>query len=169
MLHHRYHIAWQRRRRHMLKVLALSAALFAGMPLAMQDPMPSALIRLTGNMEMQCHLIIAETNEALDLLNGSVDQPIATVGEKCNRAQGYRVTLSSANAGMLVSAAGARAPYMVRYGRAEPVALSRPLALVRREPAARTVTQVVAITLPAQPSALAGDYIDRIMLTIAPQ
>lgn len=168
MLHHRYHIAW-RRPRHVLKVLALSAALFAGMPLAMQEPMPSALIRLTGNMEMNCQLIIAETNEALDLLHGSIDQPIATVGEKCNRAQGYTVTLSSANAGMLVSAAGARAPYTVRYGSAEPVALSRPLALVRPEPATWTATQVVAITLPAQPAALAGDYIDRIMLTIAPQ
>lgn len=59
MLHYRYHIAW-RRSRHELKVLALSAALFAGMPLVMREPMPSALIRLTGNMEMDCQLIIAE-------------------------------------------------------------------------------------------------------------
>lgn len=125
-------------------------------------------IGLRGTMETICFVQINQTNtNSIDLVKGANNLTIGTVGEKCNRGNGFTVTISSANAGALVNATGARAAYTVQYDNSGKKSLATPVVLTRTSAKKTVSSKSFKVTIPANPEAIAGTYADTITVAIA--
>lgn len=125
-------------------------------------------IGLRGTMETICFVQINQTNtNSIDLIKGTSNLTIGTVGEKCNRGNGFTVTISSANAGALVNATGARAAYTVQYDNSGVKSLTNPVVLTRTSAKKTVSTKSFKVNIPANPQAIAGTYADTITVAIA--
>jgi spore coat protein U-like protein len=143
---------------------AFLAALASG-PAAAQS---SGSLQLRGVVASTCTVQVVDAGTSLNVLAGENSRQVGTVQETCNSGTGYQITLSSSHAGQLGSAAGGTAgvPYTVSYGDGAPTGLAQPMT-VTRPGAAFAKSQVLAVSLPAQPRATAGDYQDSLTVTIA--
>ncbi|QJE73509.1 hypothetical protein HHL28_10770 [Aerophototrophica crusticola] len=104
-----------------LAILALPALCAA--PAAAQG---TGSLRLGALVQAECALQVMENLTVLDVLGGVRDVPIATVGERCNDGDGYRVVLTSRNNGFLRGQNGDVLSYLVSYGPLEAAKLSAP-------------------------------------------
>lgn len=106
---------------------------------------------------------------ALPLETSQTDTKVAEVNEKSNSSTGYKVTISSANAGNLVRTSGTELfPYTLKY---DSVALNLASAVVETHSgsSAVDVNKDVTISYTGVPAEemVAGDYTDTITFTIA--
>lgn len=128
----------------------------------------SGSVALRGTMETICFVEINQTStDSIDLVKGTSNLSIGTVGEKCNRGNGFTVTISSANAGALVNAGGNRAAYTVQYDNSGKKSLATPVVLTRTSAKKTVSTKSFKVTIPANPEAIAGTYADTITVAIA--
>lgn len=146
------------------------ALVYALLPWALALPAQAAVnggVALKGSMESICYVVVTQTVTNVDIVKGNSGLTIGSVGEKCNRGNGFTITLSSANAGALVSEGGARAPYTVQYDNSGTRSLSSPVTLTRTSAKKTVSTKSFKVSLPAKPQALAGSYGDTITVSIA--
>ncbi len=118
-------------------------------------------------MESICYVVVTQTVTNVDIVKGNSGLTIGSVGEKCNRGNGFTITLSSANAGALVNEGGARAPYTVQYDNSGTRSLTTPVVLTRTSAKKTVSTKSFKVSLPAKAQALAGSYGDTITVSIA--
>lgn len=141
-----------------LALLALCAA-----PAAAQG---TGTLRLGALVQAECALQVTESFTVLDVLGGVRDMPIATVGERCNDGDGYRVVLSSRNNGFLRGQNGDALSYLVSYGPLEDAKLSGPRTVVANQPQTNWKRRTLLVTIPAAQQVLASGYSDALTLTI---
>jgi spore coat protein U-like protein len=127
----------------------------------------SGSLALRGTMETICYIAVNQQIDTVDIVKGTSTLTIGTVSERCNKANGFTITISSANAGALVSAAGDRAPYTVHYDNSGSRSLAEPLVVSRSEAQTTENSNNFRVKFPAKNDAIAGDYVDTITLTIA--
>jgi len=125
-------------------------------------------VPIKGKMETICFVQVKQTNtNSIDLTKGATSLAVATVGEKCNLSNGFKISITSANAGSLVDTAGNKVPYTIRYDNSGTRALTTATVLTRTA-AQRTVsTKTFSVTVPAKTNAIAGSYADTITVSIA--
>ena len=61
----------------------------------------SADITLSGSVAQDCSVSLSSANYTVDLVAGETDATVATVTEKCNDADGFVISFSSENSGVL--------------------------------------------------------------------
>jgi spore coat protein U-like protein len=127
----------------------------------------SGTIRLQGSVAARCTVAVTDAQQSLNIVGGETSKQVGTVVENCNSGSGYTVSISSVQGGVLRSqAAGAGAiAYSLSYGGVAG-ALTTALAVVR-DGAAFDRSVPVAVSMPANPQAIAGAYTDTITITIA--
>jgi hypothetical protein len=108
----------------------------------------------------------------LNILSGENLLKIASVTERSNSANGYKILISSARGGRLVNevAVGAELEYQVSYGGTalvSPTSIATPVKIsgALTEPANQVVD--VAISFQGKPNALAGTYSDTLTFEIS--
>jgi len=127
----------------------------------------SGTVALKGSVNKECYISVSPLNTTLNIADGASRQLVGRIGERCNDRYGYKVTLTSVNAGALINRANGRAAYTVTYDSEASRSLSTPLSLVRPHPRKNLEYFDLAVSLPATPAAVAGDYWDTITITIA--
>ncbi len=75
-------------------------------------------LTLRGTVAQNCSVSFDTASYTVDLVNGEADSTVATVTEICNDADGYSISLSSANSGVLQNDdnAGDQKAYTISYG-----------------------------------------------------
>lgn len=97
---------------------SLIATLVLGLLGANAQAASSADITLSGSVDQDCSVALNSSNYTVNLLGGEADSAVATVTETCNDSDGYEISFSSANAGVLQNDdnASEQKPYTVSYG-----------------------------------------------------
>lgn len=147
---------------------AFASALLLVAAAAPTQAQVSGTITLHAGMPSLCSVQVTQTNTAsIDLVRGVNNLTVGRVGEQCNHDSGFTVTISSANAGALVTDDGQRVPYTVRYDNSGTVSLAQPVVLTRTRAQRTLSTKNFRVTVPAAPQAIAGSYADTIIVAIA--
>jgi len=149
-----------------LSLVALSITAAFAMPAQAAD---SGKIELQGRVGENCTVAVAQLPKAtaLDIIAGEKDAQVANVVESCNIGAGYKVSLTSANAGQLLNPLTGAQPvgFSVAYDNAAG-AIEKELVALRDT--AQFGKQVpVLVSFPANPQAIAGTYSDTVTVTIA--
>ena len=148
---------------------AAAAIAFAGFATAAHAA-PAAdtgAVPLAGTVVTNCTIEVKALNPALDIVAGEKDTAVAEITETCNSGKGYDVSFASANDGALVSKADGTAPaaYALAYD-GETGDLAKDWK-VSRNAAAFGKKATLAVSIDANPEAIAGDYADTITVQIA--
>lgn len=146
-------------------LLALPAAL--ALLAAAGAQASSGTIGLSGAVPTDCQLIVYQSVQTVDIVNGVSNMTLGSVGEQCNSGTGYTVTISSQNAGVMLSDGAQAVPYSIQWHDTGLRQLTAPVILTRTAARAYLTTRSFRVTVPAQPRALAGTYTDTITMTIA--
>lgn len=104
----------------------------------------------------------------LDLTASPANLKVASVNEKSNSNTGYKVTISSANLGVLKNGTADSVTYTMTYDNAS-VNLASPAVQTHTSAAAVNVNKDVKISYTGRPQdqLVAGDYTDTVTFTIA--
>lgn len=145
-----------------LALLCLMLPLFRGTALAQQNA-AQASITLRASVPASCAVTLSADNATLNLTSGVTNLPVATVEERCNAANGYRVSLASSNRGAL-SSGSASIAYTLQYG--DSSSGNGALAADRAASGAARQT-VLSVSVPAGTARQAGDYQDTVTISIA--
>lgn len=102
--------------RHTIIAFSITTALGLGNIAA--EAATSADLTLTGTVDQDCSVALNTSSYSVDLLNGEADSTVATVTETCNDADGFVVSFSSANSGVLQNDddANEQKAYTISYG-----------------------------------------------------
>jgi len=154
---------------HDAVLVLISLAALAAVTLAMAEDKASASLELRASVPVNCTVDIAQTSKSssLDLRAGEQDAVVGVVTENCNSRNGYTVTISSGGVSQLrsASASGAPAPYSFRY---DGVAVgSNQQIVVNRDQASFGRQRQLMVSIPANATAVAGDYAANLSLVIA--
>lgn len=97
---------------------SLIATLVLGLLGANAQAASSADITLSGSVDQDCSVALNSSNYTVNLLSGESDSTVATVTETCNDSDGYQISFSSANAGVLQNDddASEQKSYSISYG-----------------------------------------------------
>lgn len=78
----------------------------------------SADITLSGSVAQDCSVSLSSANYTVDLLAGENNSTVATVTETCNDSDGFVISFSSANSGVLQNDdnPGEQKAYTISYG-----------------------------------------------------
>ncbi len=143
-------------------IAAATAALLAAASPAAANT--QGTLQLNGTVAQVCTISVQDGNQSLNISGGENTKQVGTVTENCNRGAGYSIAVTSANAGRLVSGNNFVA-YSVTYdGQANAVGQT-----VARTAAQFNKVSPVAVTMPANPTAIAGTYADTLTFTISAQ
>jgi len=150
-----------------LSVVAVSLA--AAFALPAQAAGESGKIELQGRVGENCTVAVTQLPKAtaLDIVGGEKNAQVADVVESCNVGVGYKVTLTSANQGRLLSGATGAQPvsFAVGYDNANGDIAKE---LVATRDSAQFDKKVpVTVSFAANPQAIAGTYTDTVTVTIA--
>ncbi|WP_234703770.1 hypothetical protein [Rhodospirillum centenum] len=126
----------------------------------------SGTIQLRGTVAVNCTIAVTDLNQPLNLTGGESNKQVGTVTENCNRGNGYKISVASANAGKLVSGAAGTTPisYATQYDGQS--GNSGTLEVIRNQAQFNKVSSV-NVTIPASAQYIAGDYADTLTITIA--
>lgn len=123
-------------------------------------------LQLRGTIDPNCYVQITPMPRILNLVEGTGNTTVASVGEMCNSGSGYTVVLASQNGGALTSARGDRIDYTVTYNGVTRRSLATPVTITRNAAVTSMQTRSFNVQFPANPRAIAGDYTDTISVTI---
>ena len=128
----------------------------------------SGTVKISVTVATNCTIEVKALNPALDIVAGEKDTAVAEITETCNSGKGYDVSFSSANDGTLVSEADGTGPaaYAVAYD-GETGDLAKEDWTVSRKGAEFGKKATLAVSIDANPEAIAGDYADTITVQIA--
>ena len=149
----------------MRKIILAAAAItaFLSAPALAQS---SGTVALKGTVPLVCTVGVTDLNQSLNLTGGESAKSVGSIVENCNSGTGYNITVSSSNAGKLKAASGtAEISYTVGYdGQSGGLASNLTVA---RSGAQFSKTSSLAVTVPANAQAIAGNYSDTVTITIA--
>lgn len=99
-------------------VLSIAIVSILGFAAINANAATSADLTLTGSVAQDCSVSLDTASYTVDLLNGESDSTVATVTEVCNDADGYSISFSSANSGILQNDdnASEQKGYTISYG-----------------------------------------------------
>lgn len=143
-----------------LSALALSAIALS----AVAQASTTGTIRLNGTVQAACTISVTDAGVQLNVTGGETNRQVGTVVENCNSGSGYRVTLTSANAGALKNGSAA-VSYSVSYDNQQGNLTGA--MTVERPSVAFGKQSVVAVSMPANATAVAGAYSDTLTITVA--
>jgi hypothetical protein len=136
----------------------------------------SGTLTLSGNVAAVNDIVVTpngNNNTSLNITAGETGKSVASVLESSNSITGYKIMMSSANAGQLQLAGNTSkyTTYQISYAGASyvtPPASSSPVAVknVSSLSALTTATSAVAVNVTAYPTALAGTYSDTVTFAI---
>lgn len=128
-----------------------------------------AVLELKGNIAPKMSISINNPEVDLDLVNGHDDEVIAVVTEKSNRKEGYKVTISSTNGGVLKNGLLDSISYDLTYGTTALTNASGEIEYDDQQALGLGSDKNVKITVAPQTeeSKVSGDYSDTITFTIA--
>lgn len=152
---------------HSIQILASLSAV-AVCALALADDRSSATLELRASVPVNCTVDVAATTKAssLDLRTGEQDALVGVVTENCNSRNGYTVTVNSSQGSLLRSSTGnASAAYSVRYDGM--LGGSNGQVVVNRDRPSFSRQGNLMVTIPANRTAMAGDYSADLSLVIA--
>lgn len=126
---------------------------------------------LTGVVGVLYSLTVNPTTAAsnINITAGETATLVATVSETSNNPLGYKITMSSANAGKLKNGTLDETSYQVSYNNGSPVTLTTTPTTVKTVSSMvsmGTVSSDVKVSVTAKPDALVGTYTDTITVTI---
>ncbi|WP_207762328.1 spore coat protein U domain-containing protein [Niveispirillum lacus] len=149
---------------HLLRpFLAVLAILGAVSPANAVNSVP-----IKGTVETNCTVQVSQTStNSIDLVRGTSRLNVARVREHCNLGNGFKISITSANAGSLMDAAGNKVPYTISYDNSGVRSLAAGVVLTRTSPALVVTTKNFTVTVPAKADAIAGSYADTITISIA--
>lgn len=142
--------------------LPLHLALLTASPVLAQGASQGS-ITLRASVPAICSIGISNNSATLNITGGQSNFAVATVEERCNAASGYTVSLSSKNGGQL-STGTAGVAYTMQYGDS---AGSGGAISADRAVSGDTRQTVLSVSVPASPTAVAGDYEDTVTISIA--
>jgi spore coat protein U-like protein len=146
-------------------LLALAVAMGASVATAQSQ----GTVQLKGTVGANCTLNVGTLAKAgtLAIVAGETQAKVATISETCNIGNGYKVTLASANAGSLLSAATGATPvaYIASYDDAGGTIATGMSA--QRDSAQFGKQADLIVQFAGNAQAIAGDYSDTITLTIS--
>lgn len=147
-----------------LGTLALVA--IAAVPATAARAADRGQITLRGTVPAVCTVALSASSAALDLVRGQSATPVATVEERCNAAAGYTVSVNSRNGGQLrQEGATAGVDYALSYDQVS-AGKSGSLVAVRESTGVPRVG-TLAVGVPANPEAAAGEYLDVLTVVIS--
>src|SRR5882757_7224709 len=130
----------------------------------------SGTLILQGVVSTSYDLVVTPQTAAttLNILGGESNKLVAVVTETTNNPTGFKIKLSSANAGQLKNNTVDSLTYQLSYNGGTATQPSLIPALVKTSVTAAPggVTSNVNITFPAKPLALAGTYTDTVTVSI---
>ncbi len=155
-----------------IKTLSLSLAalsIAAAFAAPAQAAGESGKIELQGRVGENCTVAVTQLPKAtaLNIVAGEKEAQVANVVESCNIGVGYKVSLTSANAGKLLNPLTGAQPvgFDVAYDNATGAIMKELVAL--RDGAQFDKQVPVMVSFPANPQAIAGTYSDTVTVTIA--
>ncbi len=148
-----------------LRVQTVALALTAGLLIpGVALTADRGTIQLRGTVPATCSISVSASSATVDIARGQSLGTVASVEERCNAAGGYVVSVSSQNGGQLVGG-GAGVPYSLFYGEAGAGQGGRLTA--ERGTSGDVRRSTLAVTVPANPQAQAGEYEDTVTISIA--
>lgn len=99
-------------------ILSIAIASVFGFAAMNANAATSADLTLTGTVAQDCSVSLDTASYTVDLVSGESDSTVATITEICNDADGYTISFSSANSGVLQNDdnAGEQKAYTISYG-----------------------------------------------------
>jgi hypothetical protein len=145
-----------------LVIAALAATAFA-------HASDTAQLELSGKVAVNCTLAVKPTAKAssLDIINGERSTVVGQVTESCNSGNGYTVSISSGNAGQLLSKATGAVPTAYQAGYDDGTGSIDKSIVADRNAARFGHEGSLWVTFAGNSKAVAGQYNDIINLVIA--
>lgn len=127
----------------------------------------SGEIKLNGTMGAICVVDVDAKNTDIDMKEGAKKQVVAEIKETCNDHEGYTITFTSANAGVILHRdSGQSVPYTVSYDSSNASSLAKPLDVVR-DKEGYEVEHNLIVDMSGSANRVAGSYGDTITVQIA--
>ncbi len=158
-----------------LKALLLTSAVAIGFGFAAGPSLAgvaSDTIELSSSVAVDCTISVSNKDGVLDIVAGESNKKVADITENCNETAGYKITISSANAGnlegtgALAGNAGASVDYTVSYDSVAGADLATDAAAFRTD-AVFATTHGLFVSVAGSATRLAGSYADTVTVTIA--
>lgn len=159
-----------------MKSIKFAAALFSTLAVgtsAFAAYGPTGTLTISGVVAVVNELEVTATANAtaLNITGGETDKLVATVSERSNNLNGYKIKMKSANGGQLVNTANAavKTAYKLGYNGATKVTLSTgdtDMKTVNSLTGLTTVSSNVNVDVTALATAAAGTYSDTITVSI---
>lgn len=153
---------------------ALSVGSAAADTCSVQGCTAKGNLLISGTVPIVCSLIVKPTVDAtkLDILGGASAKLVATVNEVTNNLNGYKVTMSSVNAGKLVhgSLPSQKVAYQLSYNGGAPISPTTAPQLVKNSGpllAPANANSDVKVTFPGAPASMSGTYSDTVTFEMA--
>lgn len=129
----------------------------------------TAQLEIRGSVAVNCTIAVTPTAKAttLDILGGESDTLVGVVTENCNNGNGYTVSLTSNNAGQLLSKATGAKPYSYAARYDDGVGDIAKQIVAGRDKAFFGRSGNLSVSFSGDKQAIAGVYSDVINLVIA--
>jgi len=128
----------------------------------------TGVLTLSGTIASDCRVEIATTSQStsLNVLNGSTNVLVATVTETCNELNGYKITASSLNNGLLKGPLST--PYQISYDGSAFMSLTTDQVLKNVTSLSSKVIHdsAVLVNVTALPDGITGTYQDVVTISI---
>jgi spore coat protein U-like protein len=148
-----------------LTLSALAAALFAAGSAHAAGPTSGQII-IRGTVGAICEIGVVDYATNLDLVAGESDRAVGQVNETCNNPDGYSVSFSSTEGGMMVGPLGAQSVYRVNYDSIADTSLATDAEIVRPDPQWGAQHELT-VNVDGQSELPAGEYQDTVTVTIS--
>ena len=150
-----------------LSTTAIVGTLFAIAAGSAMADASSGDIKLNGTMGAICVVDVDAKNTDIDMKDGAKKQVVAEIKETCNDHEGYTITFTSANEGVILHRdSGQSVPYTVSYDSSEAASLAKPLDIVRAKEG-YGVEHNLVVDMSGSANRVAGSYGDTITVQIA--
>ncbi|MBB6254812.1 spore coat protein U domain-containing protein [Nitrospirillum iridis] len=114
-----------------------------------------------------CTVAVSDSNATLDLVNGQNALTVGSVTEQCNAGNGYTVSVSSANSGTLRSSGTGTSAVAYSLSYDQTTAGKNGALSTDRAASPQGRQSNLAVSLPGNAQAAAGQYQDTVTISIA--
>ncbi|MEA1674465.1 spore coat protein U domain-containing protein [Nitrospirillum sp. BR 11163] len=124
-------------------------------------------IHISATVPTVCTVAVTDSNATLDLVNGQNAVTVGSVTEQCNAGNGYTVSVASANSGTLKSGATGSSAVAYNLTYDNTTAAKNGSLTTDRAGSPDSRQSTLAVSLPGNNQAVAGQYRDTVTISIA--
>ncbi|MEC4593868.1 MULTISPECIES: spore coat protein U domain-containing protein [Nitrospirillum] len=147
--------------------LALTVAATLALASAAWAAGTSGTIHIGATVPTVCTVAVTDSNATLDLVNGQNAVTVGSVTEQCNAGSGYTVSVASANSGTLKSSATGSGAVAYNLTYDNTAAAKNGSLTTDRSGSGQARQGTLAVSLPGNNQAVAGQYQDTVTISIA--